>query len=34
MSPVIIAQLIAVLILGGIVGTVSLIIIVTDRDPR
>jgi hypothetical protein len=34
MSPVIIAQLFAVLILGGIIGTVALILAVTDRDSR
>jgi hypothetical protein len=34
MSPVILAQISAVLILGGIIGTVALILTVTDRDPR
>jgi hypothetical protein len=30
----ILAQLVAVLILGGIIGTVTLILAVTDRDSR
>jgi len=34
MTPVILAQLHAVLILGGIIGTVILILAATDRDSR
>jgi hypothetical protein len=34
MSPALIAQLSAVLILGGIIGTVALILTMTDRDSR